>query len=92
MNSKRGRKKIEELIDSIKKLRDNCNNIEFGGDDITKILIKKSGITGHEISDILFTEYNIEDEITNDKSTMLLTGVGTSVKKIRALENALKRI
>lgn len=92
LNSTKGRAKINSLINSIKILRENCNNIDFGGDDITKILIKKSGMKGYELSAKLFGQYNIEDEITNDKSTMLLTGVGTSSKKIKALENALKRI
>ena len=92
LNSKRGKTKISALISRIKLLRENCSNIDFGGDDITKILIKKDGMSGYELSKVLYEKYNIEDEITNDVSTMLLTGVGTSDKKLAKLEDALKRL
>ena len=92
LNSTRGRKKIDNLINSILKLRDECQNIDFGGDDITKILIKKNGLSGYELSDILYNQYHIEDEITNDKSTMLLCGIGTTDKKLKKLSESLKRI
>ena len=39
-----------------------------------------------------FEKYNIEDEKTNDKSIMLLCGIGTSTKNINRLFNALNRI
>ena len=44
LNSSKGRKKINELIENIKTL-----NLPFiqGGDDITKILVKKDGISGY---------------------------------------------
>ena len=86
LNSKRGRKKIEELIDRIVELRSKLTNFEFYGDDVTKILIKKQGLSGYELSDILFDRYNIEDEKTNEKSTMLLTGIGTDKTKLAKLE------
>ncbi len=89
LNSKKGRKKLDELINSIAKMREECRNVEFWGDDITKILIKKSGLTGEELSEILFEKYNIEDEKTNNLSTMLLTGIGTSKKKIEKLHQVL---
>lgn len=92
LNSKRGRKKIKQLTGRIKKLKSECTNCEFGGDDITKILVKKSSLTGFELSEILYDKYNIEDEITNEKSTMLLCGIGTSDKKLTRLEQALKNI
>lgn len=43
-------------------MKNSTNNVEFGGDDITKILIKKSGMTGFELSEKLFDEFDIEDE------------------------------
>ena len=46
LNSKKGRKKIDELIENILKLRSEYPKITFGGDDITKILIKKDALTG----------------------------------------------
>lgn len=90
LNSKRGRKKLDDLIESIKILRAECKNVEFYGDDITKILIKKEGLTGFELSEHLFDEHNIEDEKTNPVSTMLLCGIGTSKKKIEKLKTALR--
>lgn len=92
LNSKKGRKKIDNLIENIKYLRSQCPNIQFGGDDITKILIKKDGISGFELSEKLFEEFNIEDEKTNEISTMLLCGIGTDEKKIKKLLNAFKCI
>ncbi len=82
LNSVRGQKAIETLIDNIKEL-----NLPQGGDDITKILIKKEGLSGFELSEILFEQYGIEDERTNEISTMLLCGIGTSAKKLKKLSN-----
>ena len=92
LNSKKGRDNLDRLIENLKTLRENCSNVEFGGDDITKILIKKEGLTGYELSQLLFDKYNIEDEITNEVSTMLLTGVGTSCKKLKKLCDVLSRL
>ncbi len=92
LNSKRGRKKIETLISLIEEIKNSANNVEFGGDDITKILIKKSGMTGFELSEKLFDEFDIEDEKTNEVSTMLLCGIGTTEAKLKKLSHALKKI
>lgn len=92
LNSKRGRKKIETLISLIEEMKNSTNNVEFGGDDITKILIKKAGMTGFELSEKLFDEFDIEDEKTNEVSTMLLCGIGTTEAKLKKLSHALKKI
>ena len=84
LNSKEGRKNLDNLITNIENLRKNITNIEFGGDDITKILIKKEGLTGYELSELLYDKFNIEDEKTNEISTMLLCGIGTDEKKSRS--------
>ena len=65
--------------------------MDFYGDDITKILVKKQGLSGFELSEILFDKFNIEDERTNEKSTMLLTGLGTTKEKLQRL-SILKKI
>jgi len=93
LNSQNGRKKINQLINQIKELKLSCPEVEFYGDDITKILIKvkdKDGkyYTGTELSDYLFIK-GIEDEIVNDKSVMLLCGIGTTEKKLKFLEKVL---
>ena len=92
LNSNKGKKEISKLINCIQELKASIKNIEFYGDDITKILIKAKGLTGLELSEKLFREFNIEDERTNSKSTMLLTGIGTSSKKLLRLKNALNKI
>lgn len=92
LNSQKGRNYLDNLINNINSLKADCPNMEFGGNDPTKILIKKRGLTGYELSEILFNKYKIEDEITNEISTMLLTGIGTDAKKIINLKKALKRI
>ena len=88
----KGRKKIADLIDGLKQLRQSCKNCEFGGNDITKILVKLPKYSGFELSEKLFSKYHIEDEITNEKSTMLLCGIGTDAKKISALKTALHNL
>ena len=83
LNSQKGRKKIEELIKNIKAL-----NITQLNDDPTKILLTG----GEDLSEQLFNEYDIEDERTNDKTTMLLCGIGTNKKKLERLKKALSHL
>ena len=85
LNSKKGRIEIDNLINNINYIKTKLNNIDFYGDDITKILIKKDGLSGYELSEILFNKLNIEDERTNEKSTLLLTGIGTTKNKLNQL-------
>lgn len=85
LNSKKGKKAIEKLISDIKNIKSQLKNLNFYGDDITKILIKKDGISGYELSELLYNKFNIEDERTNEKSTMLLTGLGTTDAKLKRL-------
>lgn len=92
LNSKRGRKTISDLVDGIQEMKKNLLNCEFYHGDETKILFKVEGMSGYELSKVLFEKYNIEDETANEKSVMLLTGVGTDFKKLKKLENALKKI
>ena len=89
LNSTKGKKKIEKLIDTLIEVRAN-SNCEFFGDDITKVNIKKANTSGYELSDKLFNTFNIEDERTNEKSTMLLCGIGTDKIKMGKLKKALK--
>jgi len=83
LNSNRGKSHIKNLIKDIRKL-----NIRQLNDDPTKILLKG----GYKLSEDLFNNYFIEDERTNEKTTMLLCGVGTNLKKINKLQKALKNI
>ena len=91
LNSQKGRNKLNLLIKNIKNLKNECKNIQFGGDDITKLLIKSDKFSGCELSEKLF-EYGIEDERNNETSVLLLTGLGTDIKKLERLKKVLKRL
>lgn len=94
--SKKGQEKIKDLIKNISELKQNLKNeqkVEFlQGNDPTKIIVKINGISGFELSDILFEEFNIEDELTNAKASVLLTGIGTRKNKLKILQKAIKKI
>ncbi|MCM1264999.1 MAG: aminotransferase class I/II-fold pyridoxal phosphate-dependent enzyme [Candidatus Gastranaerophilales bacterium] len=92
LHSTKGKRKLQILINDLKNLRNICPNIDFYGDDITKILIKKTGLTGEELSEMFFEKYSIEDEKTNNISTMLLCGIGTTSSKLKKLANILSKL
>ena len=87
LNSAKGRRYIANLIDNIKEL-----NIPLLNDDPTKIILKKDNLTGFELSQILFDEFGIEDEKSNDKTVLLLCGVGTTKKMLNKLKNVLSKL
>ena len=97
LSSKEGKKEIENLISEIEKTKHELKRfgVEFYEDDNhdpTKILLMKDGISGFDLSDILFNEYNIEDELNNQNSCLYLTGIGTTKQKIEKLKTALKKV
>ena len=49
-------------------------------------------MSGYELSEKLYNEFNIEDERTNTMSTMLLCGIGTDEKKLLRLFRTLQKI
>lgn len=83
LNSSKGGKYIRKLLKNIKEL-----GIKQLNDDPTKLLLKG----GYDLSDKLFNQYGIEDERTNNKTTMLLCGIGTDKKKIDRLRKALRNL
>ncbi len=91
LNSKKGHNKVEQLIDMIQALKAECTTVDFFESDITKIVIKKQGMTGYELSEYLYKN-KIEDERANDKSVLLLTGIGTDYKKLEYLFKKLNRL
>lgn len=91
LNSKKGKEKINNLIERIVKLKSSCLNLNFGGDDETKILVTSSKMNGIELSEYLFNK-RIEDERSNDKSVMLLCGLGTDLNKLERLNKILKTL
>lgn len=91
LNSKKGRNKILELIKNIEDMKTNVSNCCFYEGDVTKILVKAPHLSGFELSEFLYNN-KIEDEKTNEKSAMLLCGIGTDLKKLKRLEKVLKKI
>lgn len=92
LDSRNGRKDILNLISRIDKIKQKCRGCEFFGDDPTKILVRVPNMTGHELSQLLYDKYKIEDERTNDKSTLLLCGIGTDNKKLDLLQKVLTKL
>lgn len=92
LNSREGRKEIDNLITRLDKMRLKCKGCEFFGDDPTKVLIRVPGVSGYELSEMLYEDFDIEDERTNEKSTMLLCGIGTDNKKIDRLQHVLAKL
>jgi len=92
LNSRDGRKEINNLITRLDKIRLKSKGCEFFGDDPTKLLMRVPGITGYELSQMLYEDFGIEDERTNEKSTMLLCGLGTDNKKLDRLQHVLNKL
>lgn len=80
-------KNVNRLIRALKSIP----NLEVYAynNDITKILVKVTNLSGFELSDILFEKYGIEDELANEKSVLFLTGIGTTKTKLKKLEKSL---
>ncbi|MBQ3642761.1 aminotransferase class I/II-fold pyridoxal phosphate-dependent enzyme [bacterium] len=97
INSEKGKFKLFELIKNINRMIRRLKeipNIEIYSEnnDITKILVKITNMTGYEVSEALFDKYNIEDEMANEKSVLFITGLGTTKSKLKKLEKALIQI
>lgn len=95
--SDKGVKAIDELV--LNNLRFQKELKEEGFEflneecaDVTKIVLKLNGADCSKISDILFENYNIEDEISSEFSCLYLTGIGTTKAKLDKLKNALINI
>ena len=97
LNSQKGKIDLEVLLEDIEKLKKELERygVEFYESefhDPTKMLIRKHGISGFDLSNALSSEYNIEDEMNNSVSCLYLTGIGTMKSKLNKLKNALKKI
>ena len=97
LDSEKGKAKIVELVKNVNRLIRTLKeipNLEVYSynNDVTKILVKVTNMSGFELSSILSEKYNIEDEIANEKSVLFLTGLGTTKSKLKKLEKALTQI
>ena len=96
LSSKNGKEKVNELFFNIEIFKKNISSVSdikiLQNDDFSKIVVKTDNLTGYDLSEILYDDFNIEDELANEKSVMFLCGLGTSKFKLKKLENALKKI
>lgn len=95
--SKEGKKETDALIKNIAEFKKELTpcGVEFfenENHDPTKIVLRKKGISGLKLSDILFDKFKIEDEIANNNYCLYLTGIGTTKNKLDKLKNAIKKI
>lgn len=91
LNSCRAKKIFKRLTTEISDVIKHAN-CEVFCPDITKLNIKLAEMSGYELSELLYNKYNIEDERTNEKSTLLLCGIGTSTNKLKRLGKVLKSL
>ncbi|MBR1617142.1 hypothetical protein IJ670_03235, partial [bacterium] len=97
LNSKKGKQKIEKLYSDIKKMQDNLKKYGFEfynefNHDMSKILVRHKNISSTWLSDVLFDEFNIEDEMSCENFCLYMTGIGTDNKKLKKLEKALIKV
>ncbi len=97
LDSKEGRAEIANLINEIEKMKHELKNfgVEFfdtANLDKTKILLRKKGVSGFDLSDSMYDDFNIEDELNNSICALYLTGIGTTKAKLDKLKNALKKL
>ena len=94
--SKKGQEKINELYSDIKDFKNKLSGIEglnfCRNNDFSKILVKIDNLCGYDLSEILYDDFDIEDELANEKSVLFLCGIGTSGFKLNKLKNALLKI
>ncbi len=97
LNSKNGKDEIKNLILEIEKTKKELKRfgVEFYEDenhDPTKLFLKKEGISGYDLSDSMYDEFKIEDELNNSIGCLYLCGIGTTKQKLEKLKNALKKV
>ncbi|PRX27701.1 arginine decarboxylase [Orenia metallireducens] len=103
-----GNKLLEQVLEVSRYAREKINNLEsfyaFGPDllgnagvfafDESKlgIYVKELGLTGYEVRDILYYEYNIQIEMADLYNILCIISLGDDYKSIDRLINALEDI
>ncbi len=93
LDSLRGRKEIQTLLENISEFKENNSKFEFldnENQDKTKILMKNNNIDGKNLSKFL-DKNNVEDELITQKAVLLLCGIGTTKKKLKKLSHILEK-
>ncbi len=89
--NKKGESEVEKLIKNIKNIKKPLSHAgwEFLESDPTKILVKKEGVNAALLSNILYENFQIEDELANNISLLFLCGIGTCKNKLDKLKDVL---
>lgn len=95
LKSNKGQKNIELLINTIVKTISKLKKLEYirvfdKYNDLTRIAIKFTNITAQEASEILYKKFKIECEIQHKQTLTFVCGIGTTIKKIEKLYDAIK--
>jgi lysine decarboxylase len=93
LSSKKGAVELDKTLKHILKIREKLSKIDgvkiLENGDFTKIFLTVEGLSGFELSEKL-SEYNIEDELANEKGVLLLCGLGTSKDKLDKVYKVVK--
>lgn len=97
LSSDKGRAYIRRLQRAIRNypkrlIKNERLEIYEGFNDSTKILFKIEGVSGLRAANYLNTSLNIEEEYSNSKSMLFVTGIGTSKWKLFRLLWALTKM
>ena len=89
---------IKELLNNIYKFKNRLKNIEnvniYNEGDKTKIFIslKKIGLSGYELENILRKEFNIQVELANYYGVLLICTIGNDFSDFEILEESIIKI
>lgn len=98
LDSKKGRRKIDSLLSDIEEIKSfislnlDVNFLESSKDfihDPMKLFLSVNGLSGFDLSEVMYKKYGIEFEIVNDRGVLAYLGVGTSTKKLQKLAFSL---
>ncbi len=97
LQSKEGKKALDDLINNIENFKRDLRKegwefYDNENSDPTKILIQRPDVSGLELSQKLFSEFSIEDEMASLFGVLYLCGIGTTKNKLDRLKNALKKV
>ncbi len=89
--NKKGEGEIEKLIKNIESIKKPLKHAgwQFLDADPTKIVLKKEGVDAKLLSEILYENFQIEDELANNISLLFLCGIGTTKSKLTKLKDVL---
>ena len=93
--SMNGKNNIKKLISYITELKNSLKDkllFYENNSDSTKLLVKFKNVSPKKASGILNRKFLIEEEFTNKKALLFITGIGTDKRKINKLKSALSDI